>query len=233
MHGSDLKKISRITAILTQLQSKKILTATYLAGKFQISKRTIYRDLKTLEEAGVPIISENGKGFSIMDGYRIPPVMFTEKEALALITGDSIISKQKDASFRNEFGNAITKIKSVLRSSTLLDIESLEKGMFVGKNFEDFVTSSSLMDIQMAIVGNKTIKLNYVSTNGQLSTRFIEPYLLYYNDDDNWVLVAFCTNKKAFRSFRLDRINHFTIQDESFKPNTKAFKNHITKKYLS
>ena len=77
MKDNNLKRLSRLTAILTQLQSKRIVTATSLAEKFDVNVRTIYRDIKALEESGVPIYTEEGKGYSLVEGYRIPPVMFT------------------------------------------------------------------------------------------------------------------------------------------------------------
>lgn len=86
MNDSDIKRLSRLTAILTQLQTKRILTSTTLAEKFGVSVKTIYRDIRALEQAGVPIFTEDGKGYSLIEGYRIPPVMFTENEANALIT---------------------------------------------------------------------------------------------------------------------------------------------------
>ena len=85
MNDNDIKRLSRLTAILTQLQTKRILTSTTLAEKFGVSIRTIYRDIKALEQAGIPILTEDGKGYSLMEGYRIPPVMFTENEANAII----------------------------------------------------------------------------------------------------------------------------------------------------
>lgn len=78
MNGNDIKRLSRLIAILTQLQTKRLLTATQLADKFSVSIRTIYRDIRALEQAGVPIITEDGKGYTLMEGYRVPPVMFTE-----------------------------------------------------------------------------------------------------------------------------------------------------------
>ena len=78
MKDNDTKRLSRLTAILTQLQTKRLLTATALADKFGVSVRTIYRDIRALEQAGVPILTEDGKGYTLMEGYRIPPVMFTE-----------------------------------------------------------------------------------------------------------------------------------------------------------
>lgn len=94
---NDIKRVSRLTAILTQLQTQRLLTATYLAEKFNVSVRTIYRDMRALEESGVPIIAEEGKGYSLMEGYRIPPVMFTEAQANALIIAEQLVLKNKDA----------------------------------------------------------------------------------------------------------------------------------------
>jgi predicted DNA-binding transcriptional regulator YafY len=100
---NDRKRISRLTSIITQLQTKRLLTATQLSDKFPVSVRTIYRDIRALEEAGVPIITEEGKGYSIMEHYRLPPVMFTESEANALITAEQLVLKNKDASFIKDY----------------------------------------------------------------------------------------------------------------------------------
>ncbi len=86
-------RLTRLTAILTQLQSQRLLTAIEMAKKHNISIRTVYRDIRTLEKSGVPIVSEEGKGYSIMDGYKLPPVMFTQEEANALITVEQLIKK--------------------------------------------------------------------------------------------------------------------------------------------
>ncbi len=82
MKGDEVKIISRLTAILTQLKTKRKLTTARLADKFVVSTRTIYRDIKTLEKAGDPILIEEGKGYNLMEGYRIPPIMFTEKQPM-------------------------------------------------------------------------------------------------------------------------------------------------------
>ena len=116
MTDNDTKRLSRLISILTQFQTKRLLTSTTLAEKFGVSVRTIYRDIKALEQAGVPILTEEGKGYYLMEGYRIPPVMFTESEANALITAEQLILKNKDASFVKEYKEAVNKIKSVLKS---------------------------------------------------------------------------------------------------------------------
>ncbi|WP_299289594.1 HTH domain-containing protein [uncultured Mucilaginibacter sp.] len=83
MIDKEISRLSRLIALLTQLQSKRLLTATEVSKKFDVSVRTVYRDIKALEQAGVPILMEEGKGYSLMEGYRLPPVMFTESEANA------------------------------------------------------------------------------------------------------------------------------------------------------
>ena len=112
---TEKPRLARLTTILTQLQSKRLVTATELADKHQVSVRTIYRDIRTLEKSGIPIVTEEGKGYSIIEGYKLPPVMFTEEEANALITAEQLIRKNKDQSLTEQYESAVTKIKSVLK----------------------------------------------------------------------------------------------------------------------
>src|SRR5690606_34489127 len=112
MNDNDTKRLSRLTAILTQLQTKRLLTSTALVDKFGVSVRTIYRDIRALEQAGVPIITEDGKGYTLMEGYKVPPVMFTEAQANALIIAEQLVLKNKDTSFIKDYTEAIDKIKA-------------------------------------------------------------------------------------------------------------------------
>ncbi len=91
MENNDTKRLSRLTAIITHLQTKRLITATELAKKFGVSVRTIYRDIKALEQAGVPVLTSEGKGYTFMDGYKIPPVMFSEAQANALILAEQLV----------------------------------------------------------------------------------------------------------------------------------------------
>lgn len=123
-------RLSRLTEIITQLQAKKIVTATYLAEKHGVSVRTIYRDIRSLEESGIPIITEEGKGYSIMEGYHLPPVLFSEKEANALITAEQLIIKNKDQSLSETYSSAIEKIKAILKQTQKGKAEILAERVF-------------------------------------------------------------------------------------------------------
>src|SRR6187551_810936 len=107
-----MNRIDRVTAILIQLQSKKIVKAQDIAERFNISLRTVYRDINTLQEAGVPVIGEAGLGYSIMDGYRLPPVMFTKEEAAAFLTAEKFVETLTDAATAAQYKSAMYKVRA-------------------------------------------------------------------------------------------------------------------------
>ena len=212
----DLSRLSRLTAILTHLQSKRLITSTYLAKKFEVSVRTIYRDIKALESAGVPIITEDGKGYSLMEGYNLPPVMFTEEEANALITAEKIISKNKEASLINNYSSAITKIKSILRYNDKDKTNLLSDRIAYIKNFPQDTTSNYLSTIQIAITNFIVCKIKYESLyKKEVSFRDIEAQALYHTQD-NWILIAWCQLRNDYREFRLDQIRTIQLLDQKF-----------------
>lgn len=213
----DLSRLSRLTAILIHLQSKRLITSTYLAEKFGVSVRTIYRDVKALEAAGVPIITEDGKGYSLMEGYNLPPVMFTEEEANALITAEKIIARNKEASLINNYSSAITKIKSILRYNDKDKASMLSDRIAYIKNFPRDTTSNYLSSTQIAITNFTVCKIKYESLyKKEVSFRDIEPQALYHTQD-NWILIAWCQLRKDFREFRLDQIRTIQLMDQKFE----------------
>ncbi|TJZ61498.1 YafY family transcriptional regulator [Sphingobacterium olei] len=215
---NDTKRLSRLTAILTQLQTKRLLTASELAEKFSISKRTIYRDIRALEQAGVPIQTEDGKGYYLMEGYRISPVMFTESGANALVTAEKLILKNKDASLVKEYSDAINKIKSVLRNNTKDKANLLSDRIVFRQNADNCRTSNYLSTLQLALTNFHLVKLKYHSPDSELTTeRTIEPFAVY-STQENWLLIGFCRLRQDFRAFRLDRIQHLTTLNEQFEP---------------
>lgn len=216
MKDNDTNRLSRLTAILTQLQTKRLLTARILADKFSVSVRTIYRDIKSLEQAGVPIISEEGRGYSLMEGYRLPPLMFTEAQANALITAEQLVLKNKDTSFIKDYTEAIEKIKAVLKYN-LQDNANLlsERTRFDQNNYLER-NSNSLSELQFALTNFRIVKIEYTNEQDITTIRNIEPFALL--STENWLLVAYCRLRKEFRFFRLDRIKKLEILMDTFEP---------------
>lgn len=215
-----MNRLTRITAILIQLQSKKIVTAKEIAGRFEISLRTVYRDIKTLQEAGVPIGSENGVGYFLVDGYRLPPVSLTEEEANALIVSEEFIKRQGDRSLSKNYDSVITKIKSTLRSFQKENIEFLaDRTISFVKG--EVIESNGLSEIQKAISNKKVVDITYRSIyKEELTIRKIEPQAVYFTNN-LWIAIAHCRLREEFREFRLDRIDQLVVTAETFEPNLK------------
>lgn len=231
MDNTDIKRISRLTAIITQLQTKRLLTATQLAQKFDVSIRTIYRDIRTLEQAGVPILTEDGKGYMLMDGFRVPPVMFTEAEANALITAEQLMLKSSDSSLRQEYASAIAKIRSVLRYSTKEKVEFLSQRIAVSPAIAEASLSNSLALIQSALTSFNVLEITYHSAQQHEKTnRQVEPFAFYYSLQESWLLIAFCRLRKDFRMFRLDRISKITILASVFEPHKLTLSEYLSEK---
>lgn len=231
MEFYDATRIARLTAILTRLQSGKLVTANQLAARFSVSIRTIYRDMKTLELAGVPVHTEEGKGYSLMEGYKLPPVMFTENEANALVTAAHLINKTNDTSLIDEYNTAIDKIKAVLRFGTKEKASLLSQRIAISPAFTESCSSNSLTQIQTALTSFKVLKITYQTGNTEdLTEREIEPFGLYYSLEDNWLVIAFCRLRNDFRMFRLDRIKSLTISEKTFPPHKMTLASYLEQK---
>ncbi len=212
-----MSQLSRLISILTLLKSKRILNATEIAEKFDISVRTVYRDIRKLEEAGVPVITIEGRGYSLMDGYSVAPVQFTEKQANALITAQHLVNQSNDSSFVENFEEALTKIKSVFRTSIQQKSELLKDKIYVFNTNYEKVSSNALSEIQLAITNFNFTEINYRKANDpNISFRKIEPCAIY-SANNKWILIAWCHLRHDFRAFRIDRIQHFKILSDRFE----------------
>ena len=149
-----MNRIDRLHAILIHLQSKKRVTAQEVADRFNISLRTVYRDVKALEESGVPVIGEAGSGYTIMEGYRLPPVMFTQEEASALLLGAKLAEHLSDESIKKHFNAALFKVKAVLRSTDKEHMDQLNDNIAVLIRLPaDDSAGRFLVDLQKALDG--------------------------------------------------------------------------------
>ncbi len=216
-----MNRIDRLAAIVTMLQTKRIVRAEDIADRFEISKRTVYRDLRALEEAGIPLGAEAGLGYYIAEGYHLPPVMFTAKEAGALLTAEKLVEKFTDKSVDHQYKSAMDKIKSVLPAvqKDLLEVLNPNIRILQENNgaIMDF-PNNFLTDIQHALATRKVLKIDYYAFHSETLTegRYVEPIgLCYYGF--SWHLIAYCRLRNDYRDFRLDRIKTLTLTDEKFK----------------
>ena len=230
-----MNRIDRISAILIQLQSKRVVKAQEIADRFNISLRTVYRDVKTLEEAGIPVIGEAGMGYSIMEGYRLPPVMFTQEEATALLTAEKLVEKLTDSSTRETYRTAMFKIKSVLRMTERDHLENMEQHIevvdspyFSGQKNE----TAYLQQILKAIASKQVLNIDYFAEHSQQqSNRNIEPVGVFFMGR-YWYLIAWCMLRKDYRTFRLDHIKYLSVTAIAFNkehPSLKSFLHKVSR----
>ena len=230
MNDNDTKRLPRLIAILTQLQTKRLLTATSLADKFNVSIRTIYRDIRALEQAGVPIITEDGKGYTLMEGYKIPPVMFSESQANALILAEQLVLKNKDTSFIKDYTEAIDKIKAVLKQTDKDKANLLADRTRFEQNINRERNSDNISQIQQALTNFYLIKIDYTNEQDKTTSRIVEPFALI-STTENWLLIAWCRLRKEFRYFRLDRITKLQILAEKFEQHKMTLQEYFDKFY--
>lgn len=230
-----MNRIDRISAILIQLQSKKVVKGQDIADRFSISLRTAYRDIKTLEEAGVPIISEAGVGYSIMDGYRLPPIMLTKEEAISFLTAEKLVEKLTDPSTLSVYQSALFKIKAVLRSDEKSHLESMTDHIEVIDNPylpKDRKTSNHIQMILSSIAQRMVLSVDYFANHSQQTTKRNVESVGIFLQGNNWYLVAFCWLRNDYRTFRLDRIAKMSLTQTPFKkqhPPLKTYLKVITK----
>lgn len=211
---SAMNRFDRITAILIQLQSKRVVKAQDLADRFGISLRTVYRDIRSLEEAGVPLYGEAGIGYSLVDGYRLPPVMFTREEAMAFVTAEKLMEKFTDNNLKEHFGSGMYKVKAVLRGSEKDMVETLEDNIIVMDRKRDSKPPDNILDVLLkAIAEKKAVKLVYRAFgNEENSKRLIEPIGIFH-EHNNWYTIAWCHLRESYRQFRADRIISVSLTD--------------------
>ncbi|AXB55733.1 helix-turn-helix transcriptional regulator [Flavobacterium fluviale] len=225
------KRFDRIVAILIQLQSKKIVKAQELADRFECSLRTIYRDIRTLEASGVPIYSEAGVGYALMEGYRLPPVMFTREEISSFIAAEKLMQKFTDPSLGTHHASAMYKLKSVLRSADkdwLSNIESRVVMQTAEPMFNDN-SPNTLAVLFEGIAEKKQILLTYKTFDKDETTqRNLEPVGVFH-DNNNWYFLGYCHLRKDYRQFRTDRIQEIKKTEFDFTIEHDALETYLNK----
>ena len=220
-----MNKFDRVISILILLQSKKLLKAQMISVRFDISLRTVYRDIATLKNAGIPIIGDPGIGYSLLEGYRLPPVTFNEEEVAAMMTVDKFVDQITDEATQVLYSNALMKIKAILRhneksTADLLD-ESIASTPFIHQDSQSY-----LQDVLKSISNKKAMFLQYTKGDESYTERIIEP-IGCYRSRSTWYVVAYCQLRHDYRTFKMNRIKSLQKLDQDFS------QTHISlKKYM-
>jgi len=222
-----MNKFDRVISTLVLLQGRKITSAAMLADRFGVSQRTIYRDINTLKTAGVPIIGDPGIGYSIMDGYSMPPIMITEQEAAALLTAGKFIGKMTDTSTQAYYANAMLKIKAILRSSEKHSLSVLDNSVaFTGSS--QWEHKPYLQELFKAISAKQILDIDYQKSDSDSTNRKIEP-IGCYHEYSNWYVVAYCQLKQDYRTFKMNRITKLQLLEDTFVDEHMSLQDYIDK----
>jgi predicted DNA-binding transcriptional regulator YafY len=215
-----MNRTDRLLAIVLELQRKGKRRAEDLAATFEISKRTVYRDVQALCEAGVPVVALPGQGYSLMAGYFLPPLSFSTDEATMLLLGSEFIAEHFDAQYKAAAQSASRKIEAALSDKLRQEVRYLQGSIALVPMSVREGEREALRTIRRAVIERKRVQFLYhtrFSEDGasQRNRRDADPYGLI-NFFGAWYLVAYCHLRKARRNFRLDRCAEITILEKPF-----------------
>ena len=215
-----MNRTDRLVAMVMHLQGRRVVRAEELARRFEISLRTVYRDIAALGEAGVPIVGEAGVGYSLLRGYHLPPLMLTEDEAAALTVGAEMLRQFGDASVIEPMTSAIDKLRAVLPRDRQEQVDRLAQQTVIsgrpGRVATDPAAQPWLLAVQRGVAQRRVLRLSYrTRSRGDETLREVEPLgVVFYGGA--WYLVAWCRLRKDYRHFRIDRVQRLELLAETF-----------------
>ncbi len=215
-----MNKIERLTGIMFILNRKKQVQARELAEIFEVSERTIYRDIQALSELKIPVIAETGirGGYRIANDYFLQPIVLTEEECQAIFLGCNFIRQQKGFPFAKPAEIALEKLSSVFPEKNIAAAEGVLQKITYDLPVVAAASDLSpiLSQIKEAMVNRKTIEIDYQALNkNEISTRKIDVYKLIF-ENDAWHILGFCHLRGEVRQFKVTRIKSLKTTNESF-----------------
>lgn len=211
-------KMDRLLSITMLLLDKKRIGAKELAEKFEVSPRTIYRDIDTLNLAGIPIHSTSGVGggFEIMENYKMDKKVFSTADLSAILTSLTGFSNMMQG---KELASALAKVKSFIPADRAKEIETkinqfeLDLSPWLGnRNIQRYIETT-----KTALQENRLLTFDYSDQHGNSTSRMIEPYQLVLKNSQ-WYLQGYCLNRNDFRLFKVNRMTNLQIKKEQFSP---------------
>lgn len=220
-----MHKSERLLQLINLLKGRRLATtANYLAEKFDVSERTIYRDIQHLQSLGVPVSGEAGIGYLISD-CDLPPMMFSYEELQALLLGSNMVSAWTDPLFAQHAKSALVKIEAVLPTELKQQIDTIP---YLVTDFHHTAELQQItLTLRQAIQAFQCVELIYTDAKEQQTQRLVEPLgLIYWGG--KWTLVAHCRLRKDYREFRLDRIQQVQTTASFFTVgSTKSLHHHV------
>jgi predicted DNA-binding transcriptional regulator YafY len=213
-----MNRVDRLFAILLLLQRKRHIRAMDLAQAFEVSERTIYRDMEALSESGVPIYGTPGEGYELVEGYFLPPLLFTPSEASALFLGARLLIANTVGQVPRDAEQALNKIAVALLRDVRAEVDRLTHILsFFGTGQRFDLYEPHLAALQQAIRERRVVRLRYHSySHDETTERALEPYQLFYLNG-SWHVGGFCRLRQDVRDFRLNRIDSLELTDEHFE----------------
>ncbi len=209
-------KMNRLVSIIMLLLERKTISATELARTFEVSKRTIYRDIEIINEAGIPIVTYPGinGGIGIMEAFKVDKRLFSETDLTTLLIG---LSGVHSALGSKETKQALSKLKAIIPKEKQSEIDELTSRISIDLSpwQKDMMREEYLQTINSAIVERKILCFDYSDSKGDISFREVEPYRLLHKSN-SWYLQGFCLLRQEMRTFRFSRIRKLVITERSF-----------------
>lgn len=206
-------QINRLFEIIYILLDKKTVTADYLANKFEVSRRTIYRDIETLSQSGIPIFTERGKngGISILENFILDKSVISEEEQSAILTALAALSGLPNVN-RTEIMNKLSCLFGK------------ENASWISVDFSEWnINRERIFDkLKTAVIESHSVSFEYINSCGEFSSRTAEPLQLWFKGRA-WYLTAYCRKAEDYRIFRLSRMRNLTVGKEKFERELPVF----------
>ena len=208
-----MRPADRLFRLVQLIRGRRLSTAAFLAERLEVSLRTVYRDIAQLQHQGVPIEGEAGVGYRLGSGFELPPLMFTQDEASALVAAVRLSQAWLDPKLALAAEASLSKIMSILPSAARAAAES--SPLYAPTVKLDEVTQQNLQTLREAAQKRQKVTLNYRDLSDKTSQRVVRPLGCFFWGKV-WTLAAWCETRQDFRSFRLDRMAQITVLETTF-----------------
>lgn len=208
-----MRRADRLFEIIQRLRRRRVVTASSLAEHFDVSERTIYRDIADLIESDVPIEGAAGVGYSLRKGYDLPPLMFNENELEALVFGARMVQSWSDTELGRAADDALSKIESVLPGHLQKIFD--DRSLWAPKDLRRVPVTFDLGRLRAAIRGCRKIRFRYSDEKGAETHRKVRPLSLWFYPPF-WTAASWCELRDDFRFFRVDRMRDVEFLSEPF-----------------